>query len=139
MTAPAAKKLRFCCWTRFSGHRPHGDVVAGDFNIQAPGRTLRVGADPAEDCAPTAGRCEGICGPGGLDGYDDSLAMLLAIDPSARRLSGALDSTYVLKHFPGGAIDHILVAGPGAGGFAEATVPPVESERWMGRIIGRWW
>jgi hypothetical protein len=49
--------------------------------------------EAAEDCAPTNGDCEGICGPGGRDGYDDSIVLLLGIDPSARLLSGALDST----------------------------------------------
>jgi hypothetical protein len=107
-------------------------IVAGDFNIQAPGRVARVGTDPKVDCAPSDGRCEGICGEGGLDGYDDSIALLLAIDPSARLLSGALDSTYILRHYPGGAIDHLLVAGPGAHGFTEAQVPPVNGERWLG-------
>ncbi|MBK5969531.1 MULTISPECIES: endonuclease/exonuclease/phosphatase family protein [Thiorhodovibrio] len=105
-------------------------IVAGDFNIQAPGRSLRVGTDPGEDCAPSDGRCEGICGTGGLDGYDDSIALLLGMDPSARLLSAELDSTYVLRHFPGGAIDHVLVAGPGE--FSAAMVPPVSGERWMG-------
>ncbi|NBC49291.1 MAG: hypothetical protein GVY22_15225 [Gammaproteobacteria bacterium] len=107
-------------------------IVAGDFNIQALGRVLRVGTDPGEDCAPTEGRCEGLCGPGGLDGYDDSIALLLAVDDSARLLSGDLDSTYVARHFPGGAIDHILVAGLRAEGFAEARTPPVDGKRWMG-------
>ena len=90
-------------------------IVAGDFNIQAPGRVLRVGTDPGEDCAPTSGTCDGLCGPGGRDGYDDSIALLLGIDDSARLLSGELGSTYVARHFPGGAIDHLLVAGPEAG------------------------
>jgi len=107
-------------------------IVAGDFNIQAPGRVLRVGTDPAEDCAPSAGDCAGLCGPGGRDGYDDSLAILLAVDDSARLLSGDLDSTYVARHFPGGAIDHIVVAGPRAGTFAQAVTPPVNGQRWMG-------
>ncbi len=107
-------------------------VVAGDFNIQAPGRVLRVGIDPDEDCAPTDGTCEGLCGPGGLDGYDDSIAILLGVDDSARLLSGDLDATYVLRRFPGGAIDHILVAGPAAAGFSEATTPPVSGKRWQG-------
>ena len=107
-------------------------VVAGDFNSQAPGRVLRVGTDPGEDCAPTAGTCEGLCGAGGLDGYDDSIAILLGLDDSARLLSGDLDSTYVLRHFPGGAIDHVLVAGPAAAGFSEASTPPVSGKRWLG-------
>lgn len=107
-------------------------IVAGDYNIQAPGRVLRVGTDPSVDCAPTQGRCEGLCGPGGLDGYDDSIAILLGIDPSARLLSGDLDATYLPRRFPGGAIDHILVAGPKADRFANATTPPVTGKHWQG-------
>ena len=107
-------------------------IVAGDFNIQAPGRVLRVGTDPLEDCAPTSGTCDGLCGPGGRDGYDDSITRLLGIDESARLLSGALGSTYVARHFPGGAIDHLLVAGPEAEGFGEASTPPVSGRRWQG-------
>lgn len=107
-------------------------IVAGDYNIQAPGRVLRVGTHPDVDCAPTQGRCEGLCGPGGLDGYDDSIAILLGMDPSARLLSGELDATYVLRHFPGGAIDHILVAGPKADRFATATTPTVSGKHWLG-------
>lgn len=117
-------------------------MIAGDFNIQAPGRVLRVGTDPQQDCAPTAGICQGICGPGGRDGYDDSIALLLGIGSSARLLSDALDSTYVLRRFPGGAIDHILVAGPQAAGFSAATTPPVNGKRWHGAdhrpVLTRW-
>ncbi|MEA1051532.1 endonuclease/exonuclease/phosphatase family protein [Lamprobacter modestohalophilus] len=107
-------------------------IVAGDYNIQAPGRVLRVGTNPNADCAPTQGRCEGLCGPGALDGYDDSIAILLAMDPSARLLSGELDATYLLRRFPGGAIDHILVAGPKADRLATATTPPVSGKHWQG-------
>jgi endonuclease/exonuclease/phosphatase family metal-dependent hydrolase len=107
-------------------------IVAGDFNIQAPGRVPRVGTDPHQDCAPTEGRCEGVCGPGGLDGYDDSLAIVLGIDETARLLSGELDSTYMTRRFPGGAIDHVLVAGSEAGAFSQATTPPVHGKRWHG-------
>ncbi|WP_462322421.1 endonuclease/exonuclease/phosphatase family protein [Halochromatium sp.] len=107
-------------------------VVAGDYNIQAPGRVLQVGTDPEVDCAPTRGRCDPLCGPDGRDGYDDSIALLLGLDDCARLLSGTLDSTYVLRRFPGGAIDHILVAGPRAGAFSAATTPPVSGPRWQG-------
>lgn len=107
-------------------------IVAGDYNIQAPGRVLRAGTDPGEDCIPRDGRCEGICGPRGLDGYDDSISLLLAVDPSARLLTSTLDSTYILRRFPGGAIDHILVAGPRAAAFPAATTPSVEGRRWLG-------
>lgn len=107
-------------------------IVAGDYNIQAPGRALQVGTNPDEDCAPNRGRCDTLCGPGGRDGYDDSIAILLALDDSARLLSAELDSTYVLRQFPGGAIDHILVAGPRANRFSAATTPPVSGKRWQG-------
>ncbi|MEA3639386.1 MAG: endonuclease/exonuclease/phosphatase family protein [Lamprobacter sp.] len=107
-------------------------LIAGDFNIQAPGRVLRVGTDPGEDCAPTGGTCKDLCGPAGRDGYDDSIAILLGMDASARLLSSNLDATYVLRRFPGGAIDHILVAGPEAASFAEASTPPVRGKRWNG-------
>lgn len=107
-------------------------IIAGDYNIQAPGRVLRVGTNPRLDCQPTKGRCEGLCGPGGLDGYDDSIAILLGIDDSARLLSGNLDSTYLLRRFPGGAIDHILVAGPEAQRFSTAITPAASGQRWQG-------
>ena len=107
-------------------------IVAGDYNIQAPGRVLQVGTDPDEDCAPTRGRCDTLCGPGARDGYDDSIALLLALDDSARLLSGELDSTYVRREFPGGAIDHVLVAGPRAEAFSAATTPTVSGKRWQG-------
>jgi len=137
-------------------------IVAGDFNIQAPGRVLRVGRDPDDDCAPTDGSCEAVCGERGRgwkrwgsrvrDGYDDSIALLLRMDPSARLLSGSLDSTYVLRRFPGGAIDHILVAdkrgadrgvadaGANTGhieatGFSLAVTPPLDGK---GADGGRW-
>lgn len=38
----------------------------------------------------------------------------------------------MLRHFPGGAIDHILVSGPAAAGFSEASTPPVSGKRWFG-------
>ena len=51
---------------------------------------------------------------------------------AARLLSGELGSTYVARHFPGGAIDHLLVAGPAAGAFGQASTPPVSGRRWQG-------
>ena len=93
-------------------------IVAGDFNIQAPGRSPRVGTDPGADCRPR-GTCEGICGGEGRDGYDDSIAMLLAMD-EARLLSRDMPETFIGRFFPGGAIDHILVAGAGAKEFGTA-------------------
>ena len=106
-------------------------VVAGDFNIQAPGRVLRVGTTPAVDCEPT-GSCEGVCGAGGADGYDDSIAMLLDDLEGARLLSSNLPETYLAQSFPGGAIDHILVAGPLAGEFSDADVPDVQGTAFAG-------
>ena len=106
-------------------------VVGGDYNIQAPGRVLRVGTNPDEDCNPS-GSCEGVCGAGGADGYDDSIHMLLTLDPSARLLSQNLGETYVARFFPGGAIDHLLVAGPRAGAFETASSPEVEGDLWFG-------
>jgi endonuclease/exonuclease/phosphatase family metal-dependent hydrolase len=100
-------------------------VVMGDFNIQAPGRAPRVGFDAAVDCAPV-GVCDGVCGPGGADGYDDSIAILLELDPSARLLSAELDATFLTRFFPGGAIDHIAVAGPRAAAFAMARAPTAD-------------
>ncbi len=73
-----------------------------------------------------------LAASGGLDGYDDRLALLLAVDDSARLLSGELGSTYVARHFPGGAIDHLLVVGAEAEGFGEAITPPVSGRRWQG-------
>lgn len=54
-------------------------------------------------------RCQRVA-PGGLDGYDDSLAILLGVDDSARLLSWDLESTYVLRHFPGGAVEVWVMA-----------------------------
>lgn len=105
-------------------------VIGGDFNIQAPGRTLRVGTDAEVDCAPS-GSCEGACGNGGADGYDDSLQILLnGVD--GRLLSGALPETYVARSFPGGAIDHLIVAGPLADAFSDATTPEVQGRAFAG-------
>jgi len=67
-------------------------LVSGYVNYPALKR-----ADPEQDCASTDGSCAGLCGAGGLDGYDDSIAILLGLDDSARLLSGALDATYVLR------------------------------------------
>ena len=36
-------------------------IVAGGFNIQAPGQSSRVGLDPGEDCRPRGSR-QGTCG-----------------------------------------------------------------------------
>jgi endonuclease/exonuclease/phosphatase family metal-dependent hydrolase len=107
-------------------------IIAGDFNIQSPGRVDRVGTDTAVDCAPT-GTCDGICGSRFLDGYDDSIHRLLALDETARLLSAALDETFVGNFFPGGAIDHVLVVGPLADGFIHATTPQrLRGNRWLG-------
>ena len=106
-------------------------VVGGDYNIQAPGRVLRVGTNPDEDCNPS-GSCEDVCGVDGTDGYDDSIPLLLTLDPGARLLSQNLGETYVARFFPGGAIDHILVAGPRADAFETASTPDVEGDAWFG-------
>lgn len=86
----------------------------------------RVGTNPAVECEPS-GSCEGVCGSDAADGYDDSVSILLDLD-GARLLSGALPETYVARSFPGGAIDHLLVAGPAAEGFSYANTPDVEGE-----------
>lgn len=105
-------------------------IVAGDFNIQAPGRVLRSGSSRMEDCAPS-GDCEGVCGVGGLDGYDDSIDRLMDLE-GARLLSEDLPETFIEDFFPGGAIDHLLVAGEGAAGFSEATTPDVSGTDFAG-------
>ena len=102
-------------------------IVAGDFNIQAPGRSPRVGLDPNQDCRPRSS-CDGVCGGNALDGYDDSIAMLLGMD-EARLLSLDLPETFIGRYFPGGAIDHILVAGEGSKTFGTATTPNASGSR----------
>lgn len=106
-------------------------VVAGDYNIQAPGRSLRVGTNLEEDCNPS-GSCEDVCGPQGRDGYDDSIHMLLSVHDRAELLSAALPETFIARFFPGGAIDHILVAGPMADEFESAITPDTTDDRWFG-------
>lgn len=106
-------------------------VVGGDYNIQAPGRALRVGIDRAVDCQPT-GSCAGVCGLEGRDGYDDSIHQLMAMGGAPRLLSASLEATYVARASPGGAIDHILVAGPMAGWFKTAITPSLSGELWFG-------
>ena len=105
-------------------------IVAGDFNIQAPGRSPRVGLDPGEDCRPR-GRCESACGGAGRDGYDDSIAMLLTMD-RARLLSSDLPETFIGRCFPGGAIDYILVAGADTQTFGAARTPDVSGNMFLG-------
>lgn len=106
-------------------------IVGGDFNMQAPGRSLRVGSNPKLDCAPT-GRCDGLCGPDGLDGYDDSIAILFNPAPNARLLSAELDNTFIARFFPGGAIDHLVVAGARAAEFELATTPSINLTSFFG-------
>jgi hypothetical protein len=106
-------------------------IVAGDFNIQAPGRTLRVGTNATQDCQPQ-GSCNGVCGAGGTDGYDDSISILLSASDHAKLLSKDLPETFVAQSFPGGAIDHIAVMGPRASAFAAATVPDVNGTSFLG-------
>ncbi|SEA86581.1 endonuclease/exonuclease/phosphatase family protein [Rubrimonas cliftonensis] len=106
-------------------------IVGGDFNIQAPGRAARVGMDLGSDCAP-AGSCDGVCGADGLDGYDDSISALLAGVSGARLLSADLDNTFIGRFFPGGAIDHLVVAGARAGAFQLASTPVVNGSSFFG-------
>ena len=114
-------------WARGRGREPAADRGrGGDLKIQAPGRHLLVGTDPAEDCVPH-GTCEGVYGPGALDGYQDSIGALLMLD-GARLLSAGLPETYVPRHFPGGAIALILAAGPRAEVFDAASMPEAEAE-----------
>ena len=105
-------------------------IIGGDFNIQAPGQALRVGTTLQEDCNPT-GSCEGVCGTGGLDGYDDSLSILLDL-PEIRILSAELGPTFIGFETDSGAIDHLLVAGPDAGLFDLATAPDVAGDSFQG-------
>jgi len=106
-------------------------VVTGNFNIQAPGRVPRVGTMPTADCAPT-GSCDGGCGASMSDGYVDSIATLLEDLENARLLSGDLPEIYLARSFPGGAINHILVAGPLAAGFSDASVPDAQGTSFAG-------
>ncbi len=106
-------------------------IVGGDFNIQAPGRVPRVGSDPLMDCAPE-GSCDGVCGPDAADGYDDSISILLGGLDGARLLRRTCRRPLVAASFPGGAIDHLLVAGPAAVSFSEATTPDVEGDDFAG-------
>lgn len=105
-------------------------TIGGDFNIQAPGRALRVGKGLQEDCMPT-GSCEGVCGAGGLDGYDDSLSVLLGL-PRARVLSDELGPTFIGSDGDTGAIDHLIVAGANAAAFDQASAPTVTGDAFHG-------
>lgn len=53
------------------------------------------------------------------------------VDATARLLSAELDNTFIAEFFPGGAIDHILVAGPDAERFSLATTPVVEGNLYL--------
>lgn len=105
-------------------------IIGGDFNIQAPGRALRVGTGRQEDCMPT-GSCEGVCGAGGLDGYDDSLSVLLGL-PGAQILSDELGPTFIGFDGDTGAIDHLIVAGANAAAFDKASAPTVTGDAFHG-------
>lgn len=109
-------------------------VIAGDLNIQAPGDSLRSGVRVNKDCAPSGGTCKGSCGinaPGAIDGYDDSISMLMELT-GARVLSTGLASTFVGKKTNAKAIDHIIVAGPLAVTFDTATIPMSSGRRYFG-------
>lgn len=107
-----------------------GLIIGGDFNIQAPGKALRVGTTAMEDCLPI-GSCTGVCGAGGKDGYDDSLAILTSLN-GARILSEDLDGTYIGFATSGGAIDHLIVTCIGASSFETATSPTVTGDDYFG-------
>ena len=106
-------------------------LIGGDLNIQAPGRGERAGTDPAVDCTPGATDAT-ACGPDGPDGYDDSVHLLLQVDPKARLLSLDVEPTFVAETFEGGAIDHLMVAGPLAESFSAARTPPVDEPSYAG-------
>ncbi len=106
-------------------------IVGGDFNIQAPGNVLRSGTDIASDCEPVS-TCENVCGINGLDGYDDSIQTLLNVGHGAKLLSADIEHTYVSRPYPGGAIDHLLVAGKGSEAFGEAFTPDYLGDSYHG-------
>ncbi|UWQ84383.1 endonuclease/exonuclease/phosphatase family protein [Leisingera caerulea] len=106
-------------------------IVAGDFNIQAPGQGLRSGKDEGVDCKPAAG-CSGVGGDEAVDGYDDSIHILMGTDATARLLSEGLEDTYIAKRFGDGAIDHIFVAGPISDTFENAYTPEAQGVSYAG-------
>jgi hypothetical protein len=65
-----------------------------------------------------------ICSP-----YDGAGALEL---DNARLLSASLPETFIGQSFPGGAIDHILVAGPLADRFQDASTPDVSGMSFEG-------
>lgn len=103
-------------------------VIAGDFNIQPIGKNIRVGVDIDADCEPDKNNC----GPGGVDGYDDSMQIVSEIGNGYRLLSAEISPTYLARDFGPGAIDHIAVAGPMAADFPNATTIETSSERYNG-------
>lgn len=107
-------------------------MIAGDYNIQAIGRTLRSGTDQLDDCEPTSGTCEGICGDGGKDGYDDAVSIITDLGNEFRLLSQNVPFTYVSGSFGGYAIDHIAVAGPQASEFSAAVTVEVDGDTYLG-------
>lgn len=106
-------------------------VVGGDLNTQAPGTVLRVGTNLDLDCTPTS-TCDGVCGAGGVDGYDDSIQTLLSADNSGQLLSTAVPATYVGGTFADFAIDHLAAFGPRAASFGEAETPDVVGDNFEG-------
>ncbi|KAE9625502.1 endonuclease/exonuclease/phosphatase family protein [Parasedimentitalea maritima] len=103
-------------------------IIAGDLNIQPIGKHERVGSDPDVDCKPSLNNC----GAGGIDGYDDSMAILSDLENGYRLLSAEVPPTYLGGNFGPGAIDHIAVAGPLAGLFPEAATVSVAGTTYFG-------
>lgn len=103
-------------------------IVAGDLNIQPIGKHIRVGSDPAIDCKPSLFNC----GPGGIDGYDDSMAILAGLENGYRLLSENVPPTYLGGNFGSGAIDHIAVIGPLAASFSPASTVSVSGNSYFG-------
>lgn len=107
-------------------------IVAGDYNIQPAGRVARSGHDVDVDCEPVDRTCDGECGRGFTDGYDDSISILSTMDPTFRLLTGELPETYIREYYPGGAIDHISVAGPLAADFEDGWTVSVDGTMLQG-------
>ena len=103
-------------------------IVAGDLNIQPIGKHVRVGSDTDIDCKPSLSNC----GTGGVDGYDDSMAILAGLENGYRLLSEDVPPTYLGGNFGSGAIDHIAVIGPIAAAFPTASTVSVSGNSYFG-------
>ena len=101
-------------------------VVMGDYNITA--HPSRSGTNEAEDCKIKKQVCAD-----NKDGYDDSIAILMTLDDSAKLLSKDAKRTYIYnKEFEDAAIDHIFVAGPQADTFGTAYTSPNDGKTYFG-------